>query len=618
MRSEDFLDRLKSSVVLFDGSMGTMLYTSGVYVNRCFDELNLKEPERVGEIHRKYVNAGADVIETNTFGANRLKLLPYGLEEKVKDINIAAVRVARDAAGGSVLVAGSIGPVEQPLKAVSQVAPERLREVYLEQAGALEEGGVDLYIIETIADLDEIAIAIKAVKEVSDKPVIAQATFTDTCRTVYDDTPEDALEVIKSAGADVAGVNCSIGPRDTLEVLKRMASAGSGIPLSAQPNAGVPRLIEGRYIYLTTPEYMAEYARRFIQNGASIIGGCCGTTPEHIKAMRSAVRALRTGKVEIFVAKSPVKPKQKKEVKEIKPVPTIEKSPFARKLREKFVTSIEINPPRGFKIEKILKRAENLRAKGIDIVNIPDGPRASMRMSPIALAALIENRTKMETLLHYTCRDRNILGMQSDLMGAHTLGLRNFLIITGDPPKLGDYPDATAVFDVDSVGLVKILDKFNHGRDIVGNVVGVPACFHIGVGANPGAVNLELEKKRLREKISSGAEYILTQPVYSAEKLEAFLSSTGIGDTPVMVGILPLASSRMAEFLTNEVPGMGVPAEIRTRLAKAGDKEKERKIGIEVAVGALREAKKLPNVRGVYIMLPTGDVRAAFEILEAV
>jgi methionine synthase I (cobalamin-dependent)/5,10-methylenetetrahydrofolate reductase len=577
----------------------------------------LKEPDRVSDIHKRYINAGADVIETNTFGANRLKLLSYGLENNVKKINITAVEIARDAAAGSALVAGSIGPVEQPLKAVSQVAPEQLREIYLEQAMALEEGGVDLFIIETISDLDEIAIAIKAVKEVSEKPVIAQATFTDACRTVYDDTPEDALKVIIDSGADVAGANCSIGPRDTLEVLKRMAAVG-GLPLSAQPNAGVPRLIEGRYIYLTTPEYMAEYAKRFIQNGASIIGGCCGTTPEHIKAMKNALRALKTKKIEVFVTRAEPRKEQKTDVKDLKPVPTVEKSPFARKLREKFVTSIEINPPRGFKIEKILKRVENLRAKGIDIVNIPDGPRASMRMSSIALAALIEGRTKMETLLHYTCRDRNILGMQSDLMGAHTLGLRNFLIVTGDPPKLGDYPDATAVFDVDSIGLVKILDKFNHGKDIVGNVVGDPACFHIGVGVNPGATNQELEIKRLREKLANSAEYILTQPVYSAKILDSFLRSAGIGDTPVMAGILPLASLRMAEFLTNEVPGMRVPSEIRNRLVKAADNDEGRKIGIEVARDALRDVRKLSNVRGVYIMLPTGDINAAFEILEVI
>lgn len=612
MKKEDFLTRLEDEVILFDGAMGTMLYASGVYVNRCFDELNLTDPAKVSEIHRRYISAGAEVIETNTFGANKLKLLPFGLEDKVKAINLAAVRIAKAEAGKNILVAGSIGPAQQPLKAISQVDPDSLFQAHLEQAEALEEGGVDLFILETMSDLDEMALSLKAIKKVSEKPVIAQATFNDTCHTVYDDTPEDTVKIMKELGADVAGLNCSIGPSDSMEVLKRMASVG-GLPLSVQPNAGTPKLIEGRYIYLSTPEYFAEYAKRFIQSGASILGGCCGTTPEHIKAMRSAIRALKPGKLQVFItAPEP----GRKDEDMIKPVATIEKSPFARKLREKFVVSVEVNPPRGFAIDTVLKKVETLRAKGIDIVNIPDGPRASLRMSSIALAAVIENRTKMETLLHYTCRDRNILGMQSDLLGAHGLGLRNFLVVTGDPPKLGDYPDATAVFDIDAIGLVKILDKFNYGRDIVGNPIGYAAGFHIGVGANPGAINRELELQRLNAKLAAGAEFILTQPVYEAEKLDKFISDAGIGDIPVLIGILPLASLRAAEFLTNEVPGMGVPKEIRDRLAAAGSKEEEAEIGIDVAGRALKDSKNIKNVKGVYIMLPTGNIEAAFKIIE--
>jgi homocysteine S-methyltransferase len=612
MKTDELLARLEDSVLLFDGAMGTMLYASGIYVNRCFDELNLTEPAKVTEIHRRYITAGADVIETNTYGANRLKLLPFGLEDKVKEINLAAAHLARNVAGKGILVGGSIGPAEQPLKAVSQVAPNVLFEIYLEQASALEEGGVDLFVLETMSDLDEIKSAVKAVRKISDKPIIAQATFNDTYHTVFDDTPEDAVRQIKEAGADVAGLNCSIGPSDSFEILKRMAAVG-GIPLSVQPNAGTPKLIEGRFIYLSTPEYFAEYAKRFIQSGASILGGCCGTTPEHIKAMRAAIRALKPGKLQVFV--SMPKP-EIKEADRIHPVATIEKSPFARKLREKFVVSVEVNPPRGFNIESVLKKVEVLRAKGIDLVNIPDGPRASLRMSSIALASIIENRAKMETLLHYTCRDRNILGMQSDLLGAHGLDLRNFLIITGDPPKLGDYPDATAVFDIDAIGLVKILDKFNHGRDIVGNPVGYAAGFHIGVGANPGALNIELEMQRLRDKLASGGEFILTQPVYEAKRLDDFLSRTGITDTPVLVGILPLANLRMAEFLTNEVPGMEVPKYIRERLASASSKEEEAEIGIEVARNVLKDSKSIRNVKGVYIMLPTGAIESAFKIIE--
>jgi methionine synthase I (cobalamin-dependent)/5,10-methylenetetrahydrofolate reductase len=612
MKTDELLARLEDSVLLFDGAMGTMLYASGIYVNRCFDELNLTEPAKVSEIHRRYITAGANVIETNTYGANRLKLLPFGLEDKVKEINLTAARLARNEAGKGILVGGSIGPAEQPLKAVSQVAPNVLFDVFLEQASALEEGGVDLFVLETMSDLDEIKSAVKAVRKISDKAIIAQATFNDTYHTVFDDTPEDAVRTIKEAGADVAGLNCSIGPSDSLEILKRMAAVG-GIPLSVQPNAGTPKLIEGRFIYLSTPEYFAEYAKRFIQSGASVLGGCCGTTPEHIKAMRAAIRALKPGKLQVFVS---LPEPERKEADKIHPIATIEKSPFARKLREKFVVSVEVNPPRGFNIESVLKKVETLRAKGIDLVNIPDGPRASLRMSSIALASIIENRTKMETLLHYTCRDRNILGMQSDLLGAHGLDLRNFLIVTGDPPKLGDYPDATAVFDIDAIGLVKILDKFNHGRDVVGNPVGYTAGFHIGVGANPGALNIELEMQRLRDKLASGGEFILTQPVYEAGRLDDFLSRTGIADVPVLVGILPLASLRMAEFLTNEVPGMEVPKYIRERLASASSKEEETEIGIEVARNVLKDSKNIRNVKGVYIMLPTGAIEAAFKIIE--
>ncbi len=612
MKKEELLNRLNDAVLLFDGGMGTMLYESGIYVNRCFDELNLSDPERVANIHRKFILAGSDVIETNTFGANRQKLLPYGLEDKVAEINIAGCKVAREAASGAALVAGSIGPVGKPLKTMSQVAPEKLFEIYTEQASALEEGGVDIYIIETIADLDELTAAVKAVQSVSDKAIVAQVTFTDSLRTIYEDTPEDTIQLMKKLGVTVAGINCTIGPRDTLEVLKRMAAEG-GMPIAVQPNAGTPRLVEGRYIYLTTPEYMAEYTKRFIQRGASIIGGCCGTQPEHIKAMKSVIRALKPQSIKLAELE---KRDTKDDEKDIQPVPTVEKSPFARRMREKFVTCVEINPPRGFDIEKILSNVELLRAKGVDVVNIPDGPRASMRMSPIALASIIENRTRMETLLHYTCRDRNLLGMQADLLGAHGLGLRNFLIITGDPPKLGDYPDATAVFDVDAVGLVKILNKFNHGRDIVGNPVGKPASFHIGVGANPGALNRELEKQRLEEKLRSGAEFIFTQPVYYAEQLTNFLEEVDIGDIPVLVGILPLTGSRMAEFLSNEVPGMSVPDDIRDSLKKADSKEKEKEIGIEVAQNALKKSREIPNVKGVYIMLPTGSIKTAIRVME--
>ena len=614
MGVKEFRERLAGDhVFVADGAMGTMLYAKGIFINRCFDELNLSSPDLVRAIHEEYIAAGAEIIETNTYGANRFKLRPYGYEDTVREINLAGVKIAREASEGHVLVAGSIGPLEAPLKAIAQKRSDEAFAAFREQATALAEGGVDLIAIETISDLDELRLAIEAAKQVCDLPVIASVTLNDDSETVFGDTPEECASVIEAAGADVAGVNCSTGPRALLQSVRRMGAV-SKMPLSAMPNAGAPQLVGGRYIYLSSPVYMAEYAKRFIlQAGVSIVGGCCGTTPSHIKAIRDAVRALRPTREAITVV--PVA--EEKPEGALEPIPAGEKSPFARKIQRKFVSSVELYPPKGPDPSRVLQAAATLKEYGVDCVNIPDGPRAMARMSPMVIAWLIEREVGMETILHYTCRDRNILGMQSDLQGGHALGMRNILVVTGDPPKVGDYPDATAVFDLDSIGLVRMVSLLNRGQDLVGKPLGTQTRFHVGVAANPGAMNEDLEIQRFREKVAAGAEFAMTQPVFDIRSLERFLELTKGERPPIVVGILPLLSHRNAEFLHNEVPGMQIPVDVRERMAKVSGDEAAREEGIAIAREAVQQARTLEGVHGVYIMPPFGRYRLALEVLEA-
>jgi homocysteine S-methyltransferase len=612
-RSQEFLEKIAGDhIFVADGAMGTLLYAKGIFINRCFDELNLSQPELVKEVHREYLASGAEIIETNTYGANSFKLAPHGFRRKVREINLSGAKLAREEAGERALVAGSVGPLGRALVAVAQRNQDEARVAFREQIEALAEGGVDLIVIETMSDLDELTIAIRAAREVCDLPVVASVTFKDDHATVFGDTPQEAARIIASAGADVAGANCSIGPKVTLECIERMRGVSS-LPLSAMPNAGAPQFIEGRFIYLSSPEYMAEYARRFIlKAGVRIIGGCCGTTPEHIKAIRNAVRSLRPGqhRAVTVTVEAPAKPS-------LEPKPTLDKSPLARKLRRKFVTSVELYPPRGADPARVLAAAANLKEYGIDCVNIPDGPRAMARMSPMALAHLIESKVGMDTILHYTCRDRNILGMQSDLLGLHALGLRNILAITGDPPKLGDYPDATSVFDMDSIGLTRMIRRLNCGEDLVGNAIGSQTAFHVGVGVNPGAMNLDTEVRRYQEKVEAGAEYVMTQPVFDMAHLERFMEQTRAHRVPLLVGILPLLSYRNAEFLHNEVPGMNIPEEIRKSLINCSEEE-ARERGIAIARASIAQARTYEGVAGVYVMPPFGRQKLALQVLDLV
>ena len=593
-------------VYVFDGAIGTMIYSRGVYINKCYDELNLTQADLILAIHREYVKAGADIIETNTFGATRTKLQQYGLEDKIREINMAGVRLAREAAGDRAFVAGAIGPLGIRIEPYGPTSAAEAQELFREQASALLEGGVDLFVIETFSDVAEIHQAIKAVRSISDLPIVAQMTIQNDGNTSYGTSPELFTKRLDEWGADVIGLNCSVGPHAMLSALENMREV-TNRKLSAQPNGGLPRSYEGRLIYMASPDYMAKYAKRLIQSGAKFIGGCCGTTPKHIKEIANAVAAMSPGRTTVHTLAQEDKPAN------IQVTPRAEKSRFAKSIcAGKFVTSVEIVPPKGSDPTKMLESVQLLKDAGVDAVNVPDGPRAQSRMGALAVSTLIEQRVGIEAGVHYCCRDRNLLGMTSDLLGAAGLGLRNFLIITGDPPKMGPYPEATAVFDIDSIGLVNMVNRLNHGLDIGGNPIGSPTSFYVGVGVNPCAVDLEYELRRFEWKVEAGAEYAITQPTFDVEQLKNFLKRIEHLQIPVIAGIWPLISYRNAEFLANEVPGVVVPEAILKRMSKVTDKDAAREEGLAIARETLAEVRNL--VQGVQVSAPFGNVRYALDV----
>jgi len=613
MQRDDFRARLDSSPLVCDGAMGTALYAKGVMVNRCFDELNLSNPELVQSVHDDYLAVGVDIIETNTYGANRFKLDPHGFGDRVRDINEQGAAIARAALSGSdrlVLVAGSIGPLGRPIAPIGTISEDAALDSFRVQAEGLIAGGVDIVLLETFSDLRELSLAIRAVRSLSaDMPIVAQMTFGEDGSTPLGAKAEHVAAKLTELDVDVIGANCSVGPELMLQVIERLGRATT-LPLSVQPNAGLPEIVDGRVIYLSSPEYMGHYAKRFLKAGARIVGGCCGTTPAHIGAMVGAVRALGPARATVEVNVREQERPQKE------PVPRQEKSRLAKSLGRKFVVSVEMDPPKGADPGLLLEKAQWLKEAEVDFLNIGDGPRAGARMSALSFAVLLEQKVGVETILHYQCRDRNLIGIQSDLLGAQALGLRNVLAVTGDPPKLGDYPYATAVFDVDSIGLVKVLSRLNRGLDLAANPLGSALPFHIGVGVNPGAIDFEAELLRFEKKVEAGAEYCLTQPVYESRYLERFLEATKKYAIPVLVGILPLVSSRNAEFLHNEVPGMAVPQGVRDRLAKASTKDAAQNVGLEIARDALRAARDL--VDGAYVMPPFNRFELALEVIRGI
>jgi homocysteine S-methyltransferase len=615
---ENFRDILEGNEVhVFDGAMGTMLYAKGIYINRSYDELNLTNPDLVREVHEEYVRAGADIIETNTFGATAHHLKQYGLEGSLRLINIAAARIAREAAGERAYVAGAVGPLGLRIEPYGPTSFDEAKEMFKEQVAALLDGGVDLFVLETFSDISQIRQAILAVQELCDLPIIAQMTILPDGNTTFGTTPEVFTSRLDEWGVDVIGLNCGVGPAIVLTGLEKMRGV-TNKKLSAQPNAGLPRDVQGRQFYMCSPEYMAKFARRLIQAGAKFIGGCCGTTPAHIKLISDAVRAASPRKQRVVIKEATAAHVKELMPADIKVIPPEERSLWSRKITNgEFVTSVEVLPPKGCDARKTLDSIRLLKDAGVDGVNIPDGPRAQTRMSAQATAILVEREIGIEAVLHYCCRDRNLLGMMSDLLGAAALGLRNLLLITGDPPKMGPYPDATAVFDIDSIGLTNMVNRLNHGLDLGNNPIGQPTAFCIGVGCNPGAINMDEEIKRFEYKVEAGAQYAITQPVFDTEQLRDFLKRIEHVRVPIVAGIWPLVSYRNAEFLHNEVPGVRVTPSIMERMRVASEKSKEaaRDEGLKIARESLLEVRDL--IQGVQVSAPFGNVRYALDVFDA-
>ncbi len=627
------VDKLfEGGTVLCDGAMGTMLYSCGVFINRCYDELNVTQPETVRGVHEGYLQAGAQVIETNTFGANAFRLERFGLREKVEEFNRVGAAIARQCVdamrekqGSEAFVAGAVGSLGLGAAELEAAGLVAVRAAFAEQMRALAAGGVDLLMAETMMSVAEAEQAVLAAREAAPGlKIVVMMTVSSTATAAGEDllcldgaTPEEAVRRLVAVGADAVGCNCSSGPSTVLSVIERMRGV-TKLPLVAMPNAGMPRNVEGRNIYLTSPEYMASFARKFVRAGATWVGGCCGTTPAHIRSMRGALRAMEAqdvGESVVAQAGGAIAVTTAGEERRVTPPPLAERSGIGRRIATgEFVTMVEIVPPKGFDCSKEIAGAALLQRAGVHAINVPDSPRASARMSAMSLCALIQQQVGIETVLHYTCRDRNILAMQSDLLGAASMGLKNILCLTGDPPKMGNYPDATAVFDMDAIGLTKIVRGLNEGLDIGGNPLGASAGFTISVAANPGVPDVEHEIRRFAYKVEAGAEFGITQPVFDLRLLERFLKAVEGFRIPVVAGIWPLTSLRNAEFMQNELK-VSIPEEIMQRMERAADGGKEASLaeGLKIAQEMLASVRGA--VQGVQVSAPFGKYAAAAEVL---
>lgn len=604
MSAHPFLTRLEQGVLLADGAMGTELYARGVPFDQCFDELNLSAPDLVRGIHLDYIESGAELIETNTFGANPFKLAGHSLADRLAEINRAGARIGREAvdiSGRTVFVAGSMGPIGRPVAPLGTVTPEEVRQAYAEQASALIAGGVDVLILETFTDLPELIEAVRGVRTAVEVPLIAQMTFTQEGKTLLGHGPREIVDALERLNVEVIGANCSVGSQGILEVIQQMAAAAKKARLCAMPNAGFPAYVGGRYMYVSTPEYMAEHARRMVALGVRLLGGCCGTTPAHIAKMREALRkpaaepasvGLHAPVVELEPMARPAAP-----------------SSLAQKLGRTFVVTVEVDPPRGVHDRREMDACRRLRDAGVDAIDVADNPMARLRMSPWAMSSRIQSEVGLETILHFTTRDRNLIRLQSDLLAVHALGIRNILVLRGDPPQMGDYPNATAVSDVKPSGLVKLIKEFNRGRDVAGNSIGAPTAFSIGVALNLSAPDLDREARVLERKITAGADFICTMPVYEPEALERFERIIGRLPIPVLIGVLPLASHRHAEFLHNELPGLSIPDRVRNRLRDGADGREE---GLRIAEELIATLRR--RIAGIYLIPSFGRYEGVIEL----
>lgn len=611
MDKKNIIEKMNETPLVFDGAMGTVMYEKGVFINACFDELNLTRPDFIKSIHKEYVESGCDVILTNTFGASKFKLEKYGLSDKVYDINYAGAKLASEVAGQNIYVLGSVGPCLGKGASLTVENVDLLKENYELQIKGLYDGGVDGIILETQHNLEEVDLASKIIKKY-DLPLIVSLACRKEKETLSGLNIKEAIKILdKNDNIDAVGLNCIIGPHAMLSVLEDVINLTSK-PFVAEPNAGHPQNVDGRMIYMSTPEYFTTYAQNYIRLGVRGIGGCCGTTPKHISEMAKTVKALTGVKKHVHIDKI-----QDSEICDIKVTPKEEKSAFAKKMfsGEKVIT-MEITPPRSVLLNSLLDKVKESKNAGIDAINIPDGPRASSRISSLVTAIMIEKEVGIETILHYCCRDRNLIGMQSDLLGGFAAGLKNYLIITGDPPKLGDYPGATAVFDIDAVGLTKVVHNLNRGVDIAGNIINPPTSILIGVGANPCAVDIDKELEHFYNKFNAGAEYAITQPVFEPSALLSFMEKAqkrGIA-LPIVAGIWPLVSLKNALFLKNEVPGVVVPDSIIEKMEKAKTKEDGIKYGVEISHDIKEKISSYVN--GYQISAPFGKVEIALEVIK--
>ena len=599
---------LNDHLVLLDGAMGSLIYQKGVFIDKCYDELNLSRPELIRSIHEEYIRAGARVIETNTYGANRFKLRSHNLLDRMEQVIGAGVGLAREAAGEEAYVAGSMGPSGVELEPWGDTSLQEVRESFREQAQIMTAAGVDLFILETIQDIREMEQAVAALRSVSDLPVIAMMTVREDGKTRYGVDLMDVTRRLSATGATAIGLNCTVGPKPMLDFVEQIIPHTS-VPVAVMPNAGRPQYTDGRMIYLSTPEYFSVYTKRFIEKGVRILGGCCGSTPEHISKMANAL-AMKQTRIQHSIQIG-IRPVSEEPLPE--PVPQERKSAFARKLTEgRSTVLVEMVPPRSIDITNSVSGARMLKEKGVDAINIPDGPRASARMTSLALSVLLQDRVGIETVLHYTCRDRNLLGMQSDLLGAAAMGIRNILAVTGDPPMIGDYPQATAVFDIDSIGLAHLMNNLNHGIDVGEKRIGEPTSFFIGVGLDPNGVSPDNELKRLKLKKEAGAEFVITQPVFDVPSLEGFLEKADMEGLYLIAGIWPLVSLRNAEFMKNEVPGVFVPDHVIRTIGRYDTREDQLKAGVGIALEMVEKVRGFS--RGIQVSAPFGKYELALKV----